>query len=55
MNVRASFFACLALFVGAASAAAQQDRAQLIQQARISADEAERRNLFVALVHGSLI
>ena len=48
MSVRAGFLACLVLFASAPSVAAQQDRAQLIQQARVSGDEAERRSLFVA-------
>ena len=47
MSVRAGLLACLVLLVSATPAAAQQDRARLIQEARISADEAERRNLFV--------
>lgn len=48
MRLRTGLLTVLLVVVGASSAAAQEDRAQLIDQARITSDESLRRDLFVA-------
>lgn len=48
MRLRPGLLTVLLIVVGASSVAAQEDRAQLIEQARITSDESLRRDLFVA-------